>query len=344
MRNSGDDKLSSYKEFRAQTKRRKLKRNLRRFGVVAILAALILGLAYIIVRIIEPKESTPITIPQIPDQITVQQNTQTETTEGWQATAGPIEQTINEWEIINPDYRMISLPENGVVDISYFDDATFVGDSLSQGIEIYSIFPNAKYCTYKGVSPKAMYDGTICSRADGTQEIPLDAIAATVPGKVYICMGTNGLVWMDDEALVAEYGNFIDALGTRVPGALIYVQSIPPVSPIATAARAQMNNERIRNVNNMLAKMAYEKGVYFVDIYESICDENGDLRADIAGSDGIHMRSAEGYAPWKQYLMTHVAHRAGNPYLLGSPYYVAPETVPQEEPVPESDAGQSEAA
>ncbi|MEG2834360.1 MAG: hypothetical protein RR859_09365, partial [Ruthenibacterium sp.] len=45
-----------------------------------------------------------------------------------------------------PNVALLSLPENGRVDMSYFDDALFIGDSLTQGFQVYaSGIKNAKY-------------------------------------------------------------------------------------------------------------------------------------------------------------------------------------------------------
>ena len=76
------------------------------------------------------------------------------------------------------DFRLASMPEtqSDPVELSYFDTAVFLGDSLTQGMQIYDTgLPNAHYCAYRGVGPNAVVNGTTCTRVDGVQEIPLEA-------------------------------------------------------------------------------------------------------------------------------------------------------------------------
>ena len=53
--------------------------------------------------------------------------------------------------------------------------------------------------------------------------------------------------------------------------------------------------------------LAVEKGCFFLDLWEVLADENGDLRAEYAQPDGYHLLP-EGYAAWVEYLRTHTAH------------------------------------
>ena len=51
---------------------------------------------------------------------------------------------------------------------SWFNDVSFVGDSLTQGMQLYEEgMQNAMFCAYKGVGPNVIVNGTICKRADG---------------------------------------------------------------------------------------------------------------------------------------------------------------------------------
>lgn len=58
------------------------------------------------------------------------------------------------------DFRMAALPENTAVEKSWFNDVTFVGDSLTQGMQLYDEgLPNAMFCAYKGVGPNVIVNG-----------------------------------------------------------------------------------------------------------------------------------------------------------------------------------------
>lgn len=211
------------------------------------------------------------------------------------------------------DFRLASMPETQTapVDLSYFDTAVFLGDSLTQGLQIYDTgLPNAHYCAYRGVGPSAVVNGTTCTRVDGVQEVPLDAMVSYAPESVYILLGTNVLTQDTDyTSFLNYYSLMLDRIRQLLPDADIYVQSITPVRPevSADAKHAGMYAERFIRVNNDLAALAVEKGCYFLDLWEVLADENGDLKAEYAQPDGYHLLPA-GYTAWVEYLRTHVAH------------------------------------
>ncbi len=250
---------------------------------------------------------------------------------------GPVPQTINNMALLNPDYRMIALPENGRVDMSYFSTVTFVGDSLTQGFQIYSQgIPNAHYCAYKGIGPKQMYDGSIQRRQDGEQEIPMDALVASAPANVYIQLGANAMVSLDDESILAYYREMLAAMRAALPPETgYYIQSLTPVRPDNNPG---FDINRILALNNRLAQMAFEENLYFLDLTEPLAGDDGFLREDFAGGDGYHL-SPSGYAAWTDYLVTHTAYRPGTPYLEGSPFYIppAPEPAPVSSVAPVAD-------
>ena len=211
------------------------------------------------------------------------------------------------------DFRLASMPvtESEPVDLSYFDSAVFLGDSLTQGLQIYDTgLPNAHYCAYRGVGPNAVVNGTTCTRIDGVQEVPLEALASYAPKSVYILLGTNVLTQDTDyTSFLNYYSLMLDNIRALLPDADIYVQSITPVRPevSAGAGHSGMYGARFIRVNNDLAALAVEKGCYFLDLWEVLADANGDLKVEYAQPDGYHLLP-EGYAAWVSYLRTHVAH------------------------------------
>lgn len=245
---------------------------------------------------------------------------------GWNKETA-VEKTINTFPITAPDYRMIALPENGRVDMSYFDTATFVGDSITQGLELYKDqgIPNAHYCAYKSIGPKQIYDGSIQIRADKTQEIPLDALVASAPQKVYILLGANAMVVMDDASLLQYYREMLVQIRAALPPDVeYYIQSITPVRPDTSTS---LNQDRIYLLNHALAQMALEEGIHFVDLNECLAGDDGYLREEFASGDGLHLNPT-GYAAWVEYLTTHTVYKQGNPYIEGAGYYLPPAPPP----------------
>jgi lysophospholipase L1-like esterase len=221
--------------------------------------------------------------------------------------------------------QLVALPANGRVDMSYFDDALFIGDSLTQGFEVYaSGIPNAKYAAYLGVGPKQFMEGTV-TNLNGETVAAIDEILAAQPKKVYILLGTNSMASLTDEAFLKYYGDFLDYLIPQLPADTVYyIQGIPPVTAEKAAADENYALSRITSLNDSLAQMAYARGLNYLDLYTALADDTGAQNAAYsAGSDGIHL-NGKGYDAWREYLITHTAYSSDNPYLLGSPLYVPP--------------------
>ena len=103
-------------------------------------------------------------------------------------------QTLSTGTTTALDFRMAALPRTAPVEKSWFSQVSFVGDSLTQGMQMYDTgLPGAMFCAYRGVGPNAIVNGTSCKRADGVAEVPLDALTAQQPKAVYLLLGTNVL-------------------------------------------------------------------------------------------------------------------------------------------------------
>ena len=204
------------------------------------------------------------------------------------------------------DFRLAALAESPAVDRSYFNDACFLGDSLTQGMQIYSTgLPEASFCAYKGIGPNAVVNSTTCTRRDGVKEIPMEVLTAQQPKVLYILLGTNVLNRDGDySSFLTYYRLMLDMIAQALPNTQIYVQSITPVRPEVRASHPGLYKERLCEINDELSAIALEKGCAFLNLWEALADENGDLKAEYAQNDGYHVKP-EGYTAWVDYLRTH---------------------------------------
>lgn len=207
------------------------------------------------------------------------------------------------------DFRLAALQASAEpVDTSWFAQASFLGDSLTQGLQLYETgLPQAHYCAYKGIGPNAVVNGTLCKRADGEQEVPMEALAAQQPKAVYVLLGTNVLGRDTDyTSFLTYYRLMLEMIDQTLPDADIYVQSITPVRPEVSEDEnhAGLNRSRLCEINNELAAIALENDCYFINLWEVLADENGDLKEEYAQPDGYHLKP-EGYAAWVEYLCSH---------------------------------------
>ena len=204
------------------------------------------------------------------------------------------------------DFRMAAVPQSTAVEKSWFNDVSFVGDSLTQGMQLYDTgLPNAHFCAYKGVGPNAVVNNTTCRRADGEKEVPMEALASQQPRALYILLGTNVLTADSDyTSFLTYYRLMLDMISQALPNTKIYVQSITPVRPEVRKKSPGLYKERLREINDALSAIALEKGCTFLNLWEALADENGDLIEEYAQPDGYHLLPA-GYDAWVDYLCTH---------------------------------------
>lgn len=215
-------------------------------------------------------------------------------------------QTLSTGTTTALDFRMAALPRTAPVEKSWFSQVSFVGDSLTQGMQMYDTgLPGAMFCAYRGVGPNAIVNGTSCKRADGVAEVPLDALTAQQPKAVYLLLGTNVLGTDSDyTSFLTYYRLMLDMISQALPNTKIYVQSITPVRPEVIKKSPGLYKERLCEINDALSAIALEKGCTFLNLWEALADENGDLIEEYAQPDGYHLLPA-GYDAWVDYLCTH---------------------------------------
>ncbi len=194
------------------------------------------------------------------------------------------------------------VPKSREVADAYFDNAVFIGDSRTEGLMLYAGPENADYLTAKGLNVETAMEKPVINRA-GSKVSVIDALKYETYGKVYIMLGVNELGWAYSELFIKRYGELIDAIRQVQPGAEIYVQSILPVSKEKSEKDSIYNNTNIRKYNELIVKMAEEKGVHFLNVKEGI--ENPELcLPEEASTDGVHL-NAQYCEKWMDYLRTH---------------------------------------
>lgn len=330
--------MSSYKEFRTQTKRRRAKRVAGRVFLFILILVLIFAACYVGVLVLgdklsflkdnpeqitsisqPPTSEAPVTSPMENDEIV------SLAPQSWNSLE-KVARTINTELPTVPDYRIYSLPKNGRVSEEYFASALFIGDSLTQGMGLYEKALNngrTNVCAYIGAGPSTITNNTKAKKGKNVYAFPHDEIFAVQPNDVYILMGTNTIVSaITDEAFIKQYADMLDFLKSRfLPGVKFYVQGMPPVTAATAASRPKMNNDRIRELNNQIARIAHERDMFYLDLQEILADADGNLPVEIASSnDGFHL-TPDGYAMWKDYLATHtVFSKMHAQYYIEEPY------------------------
>lgn len=195
-----------------------------------------------------------------------------------------------------------AVPQSSPVDDSYFSDAVFMGDSRTEGFALFSGLDTMTTYASRGLNVSTVFtDATI--DFNGTMVTAIEALRSTTFSKLYIMFGLNEASWPYSEVFIEEYGDIIDEAKTINPNAIIYIQSILPVTKSCSDSSESFNKTKIDSLNEMLKQLAAEKQVYYIDCEKALADSEGYLPEE-ASTDGIHFGVPECEA-WLEYLKTH---------------------------------------
>lgn len=193
------------------------------------------------------------------------------------------------------------VPE-GPVDDTYFTDAVFLGDSRTEGFSLYSGLETPTYLHAVGATVDSVQTKATEETEDGTITL-MDRLDQLEFSKVYIMLGVNELGWPKTEKFEERYGDIVDRIQETHPDARIALQSILPVSEKQEKKGSYVNNRRIGEYNEVVRRVAEEKGCVYLDVAEAVTGEDGCLPADLT-SDGVHLNT-KGCKLWLEYLEEH---------------------------------------
>ena len=190
---------------------------------------------------------------------------------------------------------------------SYFDDAVFIGDSITVDIRNYELMDNAAIIGSTGASTYTAYTNhqiEIDEDKNTLGWIP-GLVVQKHPKKIYMMFGSNDLGWMPRDEYIQYYGSLIDYFKINCSDAILYVQSTLPISAKAENTSGPngwpFDNAKIDDYNAALRALCTAKGVRYLDVASVIKGPDGKLPADVT-DDGVHLKSGE-YKKWFTYLL-----------------------------------------
>ena len=189
--------------------------------------------------------------------------------------------------------------EFSAVDESYFDDALFIGDSRTVGLRDYTDL--SEHADFYCETSLTIYK--VLEEDFGGQGTVEEALENNAYGKIFLMVGINELGRGTTEEYMAEYTKVVERLHELEPEAKIFVQGVMRVSGEKNSSDAIFNNSNINARNNAIATLADNKQIFYIDVNEAVCDEEGNLIKDYT-FDQIHLLGAY-YDLWKQFLLVH---------------------------------------
>lgn len=197
-----------------------------------------------------------------------------------------------------------TLPSSGTK-IS-FPDTLFIGDSRTVGLRDYGKLSDATFFCNVGLNSYKIWKESV--EVPGVGTVTLDQLLTKKQFKqVYIMLGINEL-GSDLSTTAGKYQSLINGIREKQPNAKFIINSTLHVTKkcndITSGSKKIFTNKRINDFNALIAALADNQTVFYLDFNPAFDDKNGHLSTDYAAGDGIHIK-AKGYLVWRQYLDDH---------------------------------------
>ena len=176
----------------------------------------------------------------------------------------------------------------------FFDDAAFIGDSITLGLRNYNMDRNqlgtATILCQGSYSVAHAVNNTMYLSYQGEDMTPQDALKACGANKVFILLGMNDIALYGVDKSLENWAVFVKNLRSENPDIAIYIQS---GTPIYTAGQiGGLNNTRMDEYNDRLQFFAKENNCYYVDVATAMKDSTNGLATQYASDNYVHLTYA----------------------------------------------------
>ena len=177
------------------------------------------------------------------------------------------------------------------VDSSFFDDALFIGDSLTEGLSIYAsnsgalgdaeIVYERGYSIYhaSGNSMSLSYNGQSYGHIE-------NLVADSGASKLFIMLGVNDMVGMGMEETIANWRDVLGRIQSACPNVRIFIESATPI--YTNGQTGLLTNERVDTLNMHLMGLAPEYGATFLNIAPYLKDGTNGMADCYCSDNYVH--------------------------------------------------------
>lgn len=191
-------------------------------------------------------------------------------------------------------------------DITYFDDALFIGDSRTVGLKEYGGLGNAEVLADSGMSVYKVFQKTFPLRSGEKMRLE-ELLESRQFGKIYIMLGINELGY-DFEATVKRYGRMVERIQELQPDAVLFLEANLHISRKKSETSDIYNNQNIDRFNQAVEALADGEQRFYLDVNELFDDEGGNL-ADEYTADEAHVLGKY-YKDWVDWILERAVRMA----------------------------------
>lgn len=206
----------------------------------------------------------------------------------------PVENNVTTEATTEPAKKEFTTAE-----MDYLDDALFIGDSRTVGLEMYSDAKNADYFCTVGMSSFKVFSEN--AKVDGVMTSLKSLLSTKKYGKIYIMLGINELGYNRTTSF-NKYKELVDTVRELQRDAIIFIQGNIHVVAKRSANDSIINNKGINEFNSMISELQNEEDIFYIDVNECFDDSTGNLDVEYS-DDGIHLHVSD-YNRWIDFVLT----------------------------------------
>lgn len=184
--------------------------------------------------------------------------------------------------------------QTGPVSADYFDDAVFIGDSVTVKLQYYNnttaALGKATFLCIGSYSVTHAIHGTLDLTFRGKVMPPEDAVAACKAKKVFIMLGMNDIGYVPMDECMANWATLIKNIRAKNPKIQIFIQSGTPI--YIGGQTGSLTNAKMDEYNINLKKFAKANDCRYIDVATPMKDVNNGLKLEYCSDNYVHMSDA----------------------------------------------------
>ena len=215
-----------------------------------------------------------------------------------------------------------TVPSEPVDVDAFFAESAFIGDSVTLALRNYclkdkqalggaTILCAGSYSVRHALAtPGGKLEGwdVVSITYQGEKMRPEDALAACGVKRVFIMLGLNDIALVGIDKTISNWGKLIANIRKTCPDIEIYIQSGTPI--LIGGEQGSLKNPLMDSYNVRLEQFCQENGCFFVNVSETLKDDNGGLKKAYC-SDGFCHLTNSGVKAWIAYLRDYAAAQHG---------------------------------
>jgi lysophospholipase L1-like esterase len=221
---------------------------------------------------------------------------------------------------------------------TFFDDAVFVGDSITIGLRNHvlnqrasgaSPLGNARFLVAGSYGLRAaagdFNPGGVNLSYQGVAKPLEDCVANMGTKDVYLMLGMNDWAGASLPGSIEKYEVIVNKVHSKIPGANVFLQSCTPVTKSREGEK--LNNANTDKFNSAVVDLCMRYGIDYIDVATPMKDGQNAFKVEYASDNYVHL-NASGCESWINTLREFACEKYLSGEWTGNTDQITPESYP----------------